>query len=319
MHIAVLASPDSWYLRDLQRAAGEHRLTQVTFRQMVSALDGRRETVTSGEIALNSVDCILVRTMPPGSLEQVVFRMDVLGRLEAAGKLVINPARAVEAAVDKYLASAKLQAAGLTIPRTMVCQTADDAMLAFATLGGDVVLKPLFGSEGRGIARLTDEALALRAFKMLEELRAVIYLQEFIKHEGADLRVLLIGDQALGMRRSNPLDWRTNVSRGAKAEPLELTDDLVSMARAAAEAIGAPLAGVDLLPGKDGQLYAIEVNAVPGWKALAAVTGVDVARLVIGYIALRLSSPAQQASLAAPLAGRGSGPSTRAPQAGPLT
>ena len=53
--------------------------------------------------------------MPPGSLEQVVFRMDVLGRLEAAGKVVINPPRAIEAAVDKYLASAKLAAAGLRI------------------------------------------------------------------------------------------------------------------------------------------------------------------------------------------------------------
>jgi ribosomal protein S6--L-glutamate ligase len=113
----------------------------------------------------------------------------------------------------------------------------------------------------------------------------VIYLQEFIRHAGADLRVLVIGDRVLGMRRTNRLDWRTNISRGASAEPLELTDELVAMARTAARAIGAPLAGIDLLPGVDGRLYAIEVNAVPGWKALAAATRVDVARWVIEYIA----------------------------------
>ena len=57
------------------------------------------------------------------------------------------------------------------------------------------------------------------------------------------------------------------------------------MARRAAAAVGAPLAGVDLLPGRDGKLYAIEVNAVPGWKGLARALGVDVARLVLEFVA----------------------------------
>ena len=112
---------------------------------------------------------MIVRTMPPGSLEQVVFRMDCLGRYEAAGGVVINPARAIEAAVDKFLTSAKLQAAGLITPRTIVCQTADDALAAFEQLGGNVVLKPVFGSEGRGITRLNDEALAVRAEHLDDE------------------------------------------------------------------------------------------------------------------------------------------------------
>ena len=69
--------------------------------------------ITCGGRDLAEFDAVLVRTMPPGSLEQVVFRMDCLGRYEAAGGVVINPARAIEAAVDKFLTSAKLQAAGL--------------------------------------------------------------------------------------------------------------------------------------------------------------------------------------------------------------
>ncbi|HEX5444330.1 MAG TPA: RimK family alpha-L-glutamate ligase, partial [Pirellulales bacterium] len=219
-----------------------------------------------------------------GSLEQVVFRMDLLARLEASGVRVVNPPKAIEAAVDKYLASARLAAAGLKIPRTIACQTADEAMACFAELGGDVVLKPLFGAEGRGITRLVDEALALRAFKMLEQLGAVLYLQEFIAHGGCDFRLLVIGDRVLGMTRRNPLDWRTNISRGATAEPLEVTPELAEMAHRAADAVGAPVAGVDLLPGRDGQLYAIEVNAVPGWKALARAHGIDVARLVLDYV-----------------------------------
>ncbi len=285
MKLAVLGSLESWYLKDLQRAAGDrHLVTPVTFSQLRSTLHSGKATAASGESDLGDAEAVLVRTMPPGSLEQVVLRMNVLAQLEAAGTRVINPPRSLEIAVDKYLATARLQAAGLHIPKTIACQTADDAMVAFEQLGSDAVLKPIFGAEGRGITRLTDEALALRAFKMLEQLGAVIYLQEFIEHEGCDLRLLQIGERIFGMRRCNSHDWRTNVSRGAETTPLEVTPELEDLARKAAAAVGAPLAGVDLLPGRDGTLYAIEVNAVPGWKALARTLEVDVAQLVLEYL-----------------------------------
>jgi ribosomal protein S6--L-glutamate ligase len=291
MRFAVLAAPESWYLRDLARAAGgRHEIVQVPFGEIAARIANPSCAIIATGCDLQEFDAVLVRTMPPGSLEQVVFRMDCLGRYEAAGGVVINPARAVEAAVDKFLTSAKLAEAGLLTPRTICAQTADDAMAAFEQLGGDVVLKPLFGSEGRGITRLNDEALALRAFKMLAQLGAVLYLQEFIEHEGADLRLLVIGQRILGMRRRNPLDWRTNVSRGAKAEAFTPTNELVEMARRAAAAVGAPLAGVDILPGRDGQLYTIEVNAVPGWQGLSRASGIDVAALVLEFAEAQVRS-----------------------------
>lgn len=285
MHIVVLGSNDSWYLQDLRRAAeNRHQITAVAFRDIAAELTCDGPRFTANGLDLCAVDAVVVRTMPPGSLEQVVFRMDLLARLEAVGKLVINPAKAIEAAVDKYLASAKLAAAGLLVPRTTVCQTQDEALAAFDALGGDVVVKPLFGAEGRGIFRLTDEALAQRSFALLANLGAVLYVQEFIAHDGYDLRVLAIGARMWAMRRTNRLDWRTNVARGATAEPHELTADLADAAQRAIEAIGAPVAGVDLLPGRDGRLYAIEVNAVPGWKALARTHGVDIALQMLDYL-----------------------------------
>jgi len=303
VRIAVLAAPESWYARDLVRAAcGEHEIVILPFSSIAAEISSLNPetpekeffarasgfstaSISCGGRDLTDFDAVLVRTMPPGSLEQVVFRMDCLGRYEAAGGVVINPARAVEAAVDKYLTSAKLAAAGLLTPRTVCCQTADEALAAFEQLGGDIVLKPLFGSEGRGITRLNDEALAERAFKMLAQLGAVLYLQEFVPHEGCDLRLLVVGERILAMRRRNPLDWRTNISRGARAEPFTPDDELVAIARRAAAAVGAVVAGVDLLPGRDGRLYTLEVNAVPGWKALAKAHSVDVARLVLDFVA----------------------------------
>ena len=112
--------------------------------------------------------------MPPGSLEQVVFRMDLLHRLQARGAVVLNPPAAVETCVDKYLASARLAAAGLLVPPTAVCQHADAALEAFAALGGNVVVKPLFGSEGRGMVRVSDPETAWRVFRTLERTGAVL-------------------------------------------------------------------------------------------------------------------------------------------------
>jgi ribosomal protein S6--L-glutamate ligase len=284
MRIAVLGSPRSWYLADLRRAAdGRHVIESLPFSEVATSVNP--QAVSSSNASLDDFDAVLIRTMPPGSLEQVVFRMDALAQLEARGTLVVNPPKAIEVAVDKYLATARLAAAALPVPPTAACQTVDAALTAFHELGRDVVMKPLFGSEGRGIVRLNDENMAQRAFALIAQLGGVIYLQKYIEHEGCDLRLLVVGQRVLGMRRYNPLDWRTNVSRGAKAEPFGVTPLLAALAHRAAAAVGAPLAGVDLLPGRDGTLYAIEVNAVPGWQALSRVTATDVAALVLAEMA----------------------------------
>lgn len=291
MHLAVLASGSSWYLNDLRRvAAGRHQIDQVAFDVLRSDVRGDATRVISQQNNLADYAAVLVRTMPPGSLEQVVFRMDALARLEATGTPVINSPRAIETAVDKYLALAKLQAVGLPIPATCVCQSTDDAMAAFGSLGGDVVVKPLFGGEGRGICRISDPDLAFRTFKTLQQIDAVLYLQQYIDHEGCDLRLFVLGNEVWGMRRRSASDWRTNISRGATAEPLAVTDELADLARRASRAVGAEIAGVDVLDGRDGRRWLLEVNAVPGWKALAATLDLDVAALVLKYLESRVES-----------------------------
>ena len=208
--------------------------------------------------------------MPPGSLEQVVFRMDCLGRHEAAGGVVINPARAIEAAVDKFLTTAKLQAAGLLTPRTDLLpngRRSDGRRLQ--QLGGDVVLKPLFGSEGRGITRLNDEDLALRAFKMLAQLGAVLYLQEFIPHEGHDIRLLSSATAFSACAASTSSTGGPTSAAGPPPSLLRPMIRSIEIARRAAAAV-ARSAGRRRSPARQRRPpYTIEVNAVPGWKGLA--------------------------------------------------
>jgi len=226
-------------------------------------------------------------TGPPvfDRLERVIFRMDLLARLAARGTAVVNTPAALEAAIDKYLSLARLAAAGLPIPRTIVAQGSEAALQAWRTLGGDCVVKPLFGSRGRDIQRLTreDEVAAWFAFPGAPD--RVIYLQEFVRHPGWDARLLVVGDATFSMRRRAPAgDWRTNVSRGGRPEPCELPAEWVAVGRRAATILEAEIAGVDLVSDDRGHFHILEVNAVPGWRALESVTGADVTGTVARYL-----------------------------------
>jgi ribosomal protein S6--L-glutamate ligase len=286
MHIVILANPNSWYRRDLERAArvGGHRVTALPFERLAAQVQSGRCSIWEQETGteISKADAVIVRTMPPGSLEQVVFRMNLLAALEKSGVQVFNPPRAIECAVDKYLTTARLVDAGLPTPPTIVCENAEAGLAAFEQLAGDVVVKPVFGAEGRGILRVSDPDLALRTFRTLERVGAVLYLQQFVQHEGFDLRVMVLDGRVLAaMRRRSPHDFRTNVSRQARPEPVELSDRERDWAIRASAAVGTRIAGVDILYDRSGAGYVIEVNGVPGWRALSRVTSCDVAFEII--------------------------------------
>lgn len=288
MRIVSLSGGGGWHVEDLMRAAVRtgHELVPCSWRSLAGAVTDGGATAWSGQVVLDHADAVLLRTMPPGSLEQIIFRMDLVQRLAAQGVSVFNPPRAVEIAVDKYLALARMNAAGVPTPTTAVCQRLGDAMIAFEQLGGDVVVKPIFGSEGFGITRLTDADTAARVFAALERTQSVLYLQRFIPHGGSDLRLFVLGGLVLAaMRRCNRDDWRTNIARGGRGEPMIPDAALCALALRAAESCGASIAGVDVALDPQRGPMVLEINAVPGWRELARVTGIDVAAEVLTFVA----------------------------------
>ncbi len=295
LRLAVLGDCDGWYVRDLQRAAGEvgYQLECVSFQQLKAEIVDSEPAASSLGIPSTNLcefDAVLVRTMPLGSLEEIIFRIDCLQILESRQVPVLNPPRCLEVAIDKWLTLHRLASHGLPVPSTVVCQQKEEAMAAFDALGGDVVVKPLFGGEGRGMLRLDDKDMAWRAFGTLRQLRSVAYIQQFQEHYGYDIRVLLIGDRCYSIKRiSKPDTWRTNISMGSCAASHQLTQQQRDMAFRAADALAGEarhrtVLGVDLLPCKDGVTRVLEVNAVPGWRALGKVLEVDVAADVLKFL-----------------------------------
>jgi ribosomal protein S6--L-glutamate ligase len=287
--LVALVSGFGWHVQDLVRAAGVLGLDlePVRFQSLVGHVGVAGRSVDAAGRALGDADGVLIRMMPPGSLEQVIYRMDALQRLERGGVRLLNAPKAVEVSVDKYLSLALIERAGLAVPPTFAGESAKDALDAFERFGGDVVVKPLFGSEGRGLIRVSDRELAWRAFSTLERLGAVIYAQKAVRHPGHDFRAFVLGGEIVGAIRrfAAPGDWRTNVAVGGRPEVCRLDPKLERLALAAAGAVGAEMAGVDLLTDLDrGEPVVLEVNAVPGWRALAASTGVDVAAAVLDHL-----------------------------------
>ena len=311
MRVAVLGEPAGWHVGRLLVAleARGHRASVVRWTEITAGVGFARPSGNStpcdsredfGPQALNEADAILVRGMPGAAgqpsgaagqvdrLEEVVFRMDALGRIAARGTRVMNNPRSLELAIDKYLSLARLAAAGLPVPRTRVVQDVTHVADARELLGGDCVVKPLFGSRGRGLHRL-DSHGATAAWLDLPDIRArpgqVVYLQEFVRHPGWDGRLFILGPHVFAMRRrAAPGDWRTNVARGGRPEPFDPPQEWIDLARRAAAALETEIAGVDIVPASDGSPLVLEVNAVPGWRALEAVNGVDIATEVVRHL-----------------------------------
>jgi len=271
----IVGEPAGWHVQRLAAAVGRRGFDVQVVRWAEFSARVTDGGAVVGPASLFEADLVAIRGMPGSAtsearLEEVIFRMDVLGRLAAAGKPVVNPPRALEIAIDKYLALAVMAAAGLTVPRTIVAQGSQAALAAWRQLGGDCVVKPLFGSQGRGIVRVQSAEAVTAA---VAAGRGVTYLQEFVPHPGWDARVLVAGERVLAMRRrAADGDWRTNLSLGGRPEPFaDLPADWSETARRAVAAVSATLGGVDLLPAADGRLLVLEVNAVPGWRGLETV------------------------------------------------
>ena len=141
MRIGILGAADSWYAKDLMRAAGpKMTIEPAAFSRVAVSLGNDQEDVRvhSGATELHCLDAVIVRTMPPGSLEQVVFRMDALATLEDRGVLVLNRPKAIESAVDKFLTTAKLNRLGIATPPPMAVCAATRRTTSFPLLDGGV-------------------------------------------------------------------------------------------------------------------------------------------------------------------------------------
>jgi RimK family alpha-L-glutamate ligase len=293
MHVVILSSQTGWQTDELCRALEErgHRGCVLAYEGLVAQLGRGRGRLCSGDTSILDTDAVLARIIPNGSLEQIIFRVDALHWVEDSGVPVVNSPRAIERCVDKFYTTTILQGARLPVPETVVCDSSGEA-LAVCREMGDAIIKPIFGSLGHGMIRVNDSEVALRVVEPLAQVSSVFYVQRAVDHGGRDIRAFVVGGRVIGaIERTAPAgEWRTNVSRGGSARAFELPAAWEQLAIRAAAAVGADYAGVDLLPSRDGRIFVLEVNGIPGWRGLQQATGIDVAGAIVDHLCERVGA-----------------------------
>ena len=236
----------------------------------------------------------LVKTIAAGSFEQVTIRLGVLHALREAGVPVANDARAIERCVDKSMTSFLLHRAGLPTPPTW---TTEDPAAAAALVerearpGRPLVLKPLFGSQGRGL-QLVETVADLPPPDAVD---GVYYLQRYVADPASgwrDWRVFVIGGKEVAAMIRHGVSWRTNAAQGARCEGVAATGELAQLATGAAAATGAVYAGVDIIRDASGQLQVLEVNSNPAWAALQRVSAINIAQALADHLLATVARPA---------------------------
>jgi [lysine-biosynthesis-protein LysW]---L-2-aminoadipate ligase len=215
--------------------------------------------------------------------------------LECVGVTVLNTAAATHVSGDKWHTSAALLKAGLPTPATSLALTSDAALKALDELGYPAVIKPLVGSWGRLVTKVTDREVATAVLEHIEALPSpqahIVYLQALVGKADRDIRVVVVGGEPLGATHRRGDEWRTNVARGAVSELCPLTDEITDLATRAAAAVGADIAGVDLIEDEEGRLTVLEVNDRVEFRGFqGAHPEVDVADRIVDLLLARAGS-----------------------------
>ncbi len=225
-----------------------------------------------------------VRGVAGGSLQQVITRLNVLHLLTMQGVRIYNQAHAIERTVDKAMTSFLLCEHQVKTPATWVCESRHEAEKLRQQAEANnqqLVLKPLFGSQGQGVRKLEmQEALPV---PMQQFVDGVYYFQEFIQSADVphDYRVFVVGGKVISTMRRLGSGFVNNVAAGGRCEAVVADDAMVDIALKAANAVNIDYCGVDVIQAITGEYYVLEVNSIPAWRGLQSVTGFNIAEVLV--------------------------------------
>jgi tetrahydromethanopterin:alpha-L-glutamate ligase len=228
---------------------------------------------------------VFVRGIAGGTLQQVITRLNILHIMAMQGAIVYNSGRAIERTVDKTMTSFLLSSANIATPSTWVCESRALAheIITKQLKNNNLVIKPLFGSQGRGV-RLLDQQ-SKYPLPMDEFVDGVFYVQHFIDSgfRPHDFRVLVVNNKAVAAMRRTGASWLNNVAQGAHCKKID-DQDILKLAEQAAEALEIDYCGVDIIRDRSGKLWVLEVNSIPAWAGLQSVTKYKINQLVVDDI-----------------------------------
>ncbi len=275
-----------WHGKQLEAAfANRHVKVQfVSLADCVLDFSGSAVGICLPDDAGNP-ELVFVRGIAGGTLQQITTRLNVLHMLAMQGACVVNTGKAIERTVDKAMTTFLLKQQNVPTPATWVCESRQQAhALIHEQLDAKnkLLIKPLFGSQGRGIRLLDSQSVLPLPMDALVD--GVFYLQRFVEtgQQSHDYRVLVVGNEPVAAMRRNGQSWLNNVAQGAQCEWID-DKDILELAVKAALVLEIDYCGVDVIRDAHGQLYVLEVNSIPAWRGLQSVTGFNIAQTLADF------------------------------------
>lgn len=292
--IALVTDTNDWHARALGKAfAALGAQTHLLKLRACSFDTATAHGLRLPDFDLGLPDAVLVRDMAGGTFEAVTLRLAILHALQEIGVPVWNAARSIERCVDKSTTSFLLARAGLPTPMTWATESREAAGEVVRREAGPFVLKPLFGSQGRGLRLVRGE----QDLPDSAEVAGVYYLQRFVgvERDGfRDFRVLVSSGRVVAAMMRQSSHWVTNVKRGGKPVAAVADATMRDLAVAATAVVGANFAGVDMVYDQDGRLSVLEVNSMPAWSGLQRTTSIDIAATLAGDLVASLRLQVQR-------------------------
>ncbi|MBO6572094.1 MAG: 30S ribosomal protein S6--L-glutamate ligase [Balneola sp.] len=188
---------------------------------------------------------------------------------------------------DKLRSLQILAKAGVGLPKTVFTNYSKEVDKLIDSVGGaPLIVKLLEGTQGYGVVLAPTKKAAQSMIEAFHSMKARVIVQEFIKEsKGADIRVFVVNGKVAGAmkRQGKEGEFRSNLHQGGSGSLIKLSKKEREAALTAAQAMGLPIAGVDMLQSERGPLI-LEVNSSPGLEGIEKSTGKDIAGNIIKYV-----------------------------------
>lgn len=223
-----------------------------------------------------------------------VYGTSVVRQFQQMGVFCANTANGISSTRDKLRCLQILSKHDIGLAPTSFVRDRKDILHAIERVGGcPIIIKLLEGTQGVGVILAENQKVAEAILETLHGARQNVLIQKFVaESKGRDVRAFVVGDRVVAaMRRvAQGQEFRSNIHRGGRAEPIELTKEYEKTALQAAKILGLRIAGVDMLESSEGP-QVIEVNSSPGLEGIETCTGIDVAGAIMEYISEQITYP----------------------------
>jgi ribosomal protein S6--L-glutamate ligase len=240
-------------------------------------------TIYYNKEKLDYVDAVIPRI----GASVTFYGTAVVRQFEMMKKFTAVQSQALVRSRDKLRSLQILASSGVGLPKTVFTNYSKEVNKLIDTVGGaPLIVKLLEGTQGYGVVLAPTKKAAQSIIEAFHSMKARVIVQEYIaESKGADIRAFVVNGKVVGAmkRQGKEGEFRSNPHQGGSGSVIKLSRKESEAARTAAQAMGLPIAGVDMLQSERGPLI-LEVNSSPGLQGIEQATGKDIAGTIINYV-----------------------------------